>query len=587
MDYNKYKIDQLKEIVKERNIQIDGNVNKKYLVNTLEKFDKAQKALEADNVEEVEVDVEFEPEILTMEEFSNAEVKELNEIANNLSVLGRKNRNEISDTDLKIEISKTFDDYETKHLARIERLLLAKNVKIKYSDMELKEAIEFLNDRNLGITEEEINLTAESLLSGITKQQDSDEVKNFLSSINDYPLLSKDKELELGKILDEYHALAEEDKAIPRELEIRYLEARELLSLSNKRLVVSIAKKYINRGMDIIDLVMEGMLGLERAIGKYDYTTGYKFSTYATWWIRQGITRALADKSKAIRIPVHMVETINKVTKAQRELTQELGQEPTFQQIGEAVVPPMSVEEIEYIFNIAKDPILLEMPIGDDNSSLESFIEDDKHSNQNEESEKNELRRKLLELIERLPDRESEVLMYRYGLYNLDEKPYELKIQFLKEIKKMITSNTITCIQLEDIIETTDQIPEHQRQKYLGRIKQNNEKYERKINEIAKLADKEDVKSVEKREKLEAAVEEIRESNIKYIEQSIEISKEQLEILIKVQQLTENIVKPLTLEEVGMLFEVTRERIRQIETKGKRKLKAFAQKEQLGLYLNA
>ena len=501
--------------------------------------------------------------------------------------IGRKNNNIIDDITLDVNLlTELGSDYNKKHFAKIEKLLDAKNISIDYTSDELKLEISLLREDEFDIGEEEINYSIDALLKGITKPQDSDEVKNFLSSINDYPLLSKEKELELGKIIAEaYNKIQAGEKLSFFENE-KYEDARELLSLSNKRLVVSVAKKYINRGMDLIDLVMEGMLGLEKAIIKYDYSTGFKFSTYATWWVRQGITRAIADKSKVIRIPVHMVETINKVTKVQRELTQKLGQEPTYEEIGNQFDPPMTVEDVEHIFNIAKDPIPLEMPIGEDNSSLESFIEDDKHLSQFQESEKNELREKLLQIIEEIPEREGEVLLYRYGLYDLNTDLIVGKVKVLIEIKQLLEGEIITSKQLEDIILNTEFIQVQQRIKYAKRITQNNEKFIKMVDNYNKFSTKLDKKSIEKAEKAQISIEEIRTNNIVYIEKLIELAEEQIIVLNKIDELTEGVVKALTLEEVGQLFDVTRERIRQIETKGKRKLRAFADKEQLDLYIH-
>ncbi len=580
-DLKTMKVAELKELCKQKDITVPKNAKKIDVINLLENVDE-----DAESNVEVEENVE-ENELIVKNKFNVDEEKAIEKVSTYLLDVARKNSNIIADITLDVTLaSELGPNYNKMAFARIENYLNSKNVDIDYSSEELKNEISELQDVKFELVEEEINYSIDSILKGVGKKQETDEVKNFLSTINDYPLLSKEKEMELGRIIAETHAKKQAGEELTFFETEKYEDARELLSLSNKRLVVSVAKKYINRGMDLIDLVMEGMLGLEKAILKYDYETGFKFSTYATWWVRQGITRAIADKSKIIRIPVHMVETINKVTKVQRELTQSLGQEPTYEQIGRQFDPVMSVEEIEHIFDIAKDPIALEMPIGEDNSSLESFIEDDKHMTQEQESEKFELRRKLLEIIEEIPEKEGEVLLYRYGLYDLDIEPHEKKLNEIKEIKEELETEKITCPEVETRILEATELTEKQKDKYVKRISQNNEKYEKKYTDYLSLSVKTDKKSVERVKKIEKSLEQIRDTNIKYLEKIIELTEKQIEILTKINDLTGGIVKALTLEEVGQLFDVTRERIRQIETKGKRKLKAFADKEQLELYIH-
>ncbi len=581
-DLKTMKVAELKELCKQKDITVPKNAKKIDVINLLENADEEPE----NKVEDVEFNND-EDELIIKNKFNVDEEKAIEKVSTYLLDVARKNSNIIADITLDVTLaSELGPNYNKMAFARIENYLNSKNVDIDYSSEELKNEISELQDVKFELVEEEINYSIDSILKGVGKKQETDEVKNFLSTINDYPLLSKEKEMELGRIIAETHAKKQAGEELTFFETEKYEDARELLSLSNKRLVVSVAKKYINRGMDLIDLVMEGMLGLEKAILKYDYETGFKFSTYATWWVRQGITRAIADKSKIIRIPVHMVETINKVTKVQRELTQSLGQEPTYEQIGRQFDPVMSVEEIEHIFDIAKDPIALEMPIGEDNSSLESFIEDDKHMTQEQESEKFELRRKLLEIIEEIPEKEGEVLLYRYGLYDLDIEPHEKKLNEIKEIKEELETEKITCPEVEMRILEATELTEKQKDKYVKRISQNNEKYEKKYTDYLSLSVKTDKKSVERVKKIEKALEQIRDTNIKYLEKIIELTEKQIEILTKINDLTGGIVKALTLEEVGQLFDVTRERIRQIETKGKRKLKAFADKEQLELYIH-
>lgn len=225
-----------------------------------------------------------------------------------------------------------------------------------------------------------------------------DPVKIYLKDIGKVPLLSTEEEAELAKrMLD-----GDED-------------AKQKLSEANLRLVVSIAKRYVGRGMLFLDLIQEGNLGLMKAVEKFDYTKGFKFSTYATWWIRQAITRAIADQARTIRIPVHMVETINRQVRAQRALLQELGREPTPEEIGEYMgIPAEKVVEIQ---KIAQDPVSLETPIGEEEDShLVDFIEDTKTIAPGDMAAQSMLREQLIAALHKLTPREEKVIRLRYGL---------------------------------------------------------------------------------------------------------------------------------------------------------------------------
>ena len=225
-----------------------------------------------------------------------------------------------------------------------------------------------------------------------------DPVRMYLREIGKIPLLSFDEELELAK------RVINGDE-----------EAKQKLAESNLRLVVSIAKKYVGRGMLFLDLIQEGNMGLIKAVEKFDYTKGYKFSTYATWWIRQAITRAIADQARTIRIPVHMVETINKLIRTSRHLLQQLGREPTPEEIAKEM--DMSVEKVMEIQKIAQDPVSLETPIGEeDDSHLGDFIQDEDSPAPQDAASYTLLREQLEEVMKTLTPREAKVLRLRFGL---------------------------------------------------------------------------------------------------------------------------------------------------------------------------
>ncbi len=225
-----------------------------------------------------------------------------------------------------------------------------------------------------------------------------DPVRMYLKEIGKVPLLSAEEEIELAKRMEE----GDED-------------AKKRLAEANLRLVVSIAKRYVGRGMLFLDLIQEGNLGLIKAVEKFDYTKGYKFSTYATWWIRQAITRAIADQARTIRIPVHMVETINKLIRVSRQLLQELGREPTPEEI--AVEMNMPVERVREILKISQEPVSLETPIGEEEDShLGDFIQDDNVPAPADAATQMLLREQLGEVLETLTEREQKVLRLRFGL---------------------------------------------------------------------------------------------------------------------------------------------------------------------------
>ena len=232
-----------------------------------------------------------------------------------------------------------------------------------------------------------------------------DSVKLYLREIGKIPLLSQEEEFELAQKI--IHGNEKEKK-----------RAKDKMAESNMRLVVSIAKRYSGRGLDFLDLIQEGNTGLLRAVEKFDPDKGFKFSTYATWWIRQAITRAIADQARTIRIPVHMVETINKVLRTQRRLTQELNREPTSEEIGKAM--DMDADKIEYVMKIKQDIASLDASVGrdgeDDDSSLGDFIEDEDRVSPEDSAATQLLKEHSAEILSTLTDREQKIIKMRFGI---------------------------------------------------------------------------------------------------------------------------------------------------------------------------
>ena len=256
-----------------------------------------------------------------------------------------------------------------------------------------------------------------------------DPVRMYLKEIGKVNLLSSDEEIELAQAMDAGNAAKEQlaelqaaGEEIPAEVQAELDKAikkgeraKQRLAEANLRLVVSIAKRYVGRGMQFLDLIQEGNLGLIKAVEKFDYTKGYKFSTYATWWIRQAITRAIADQARTIRIPVHMVETINKVIRVSRQLLQELGHDPTPEEIAEEMSMP--VERVREILKIAQEPVSLETPIGEEEDShLGDFIPDEDASEPSEAASYTLLKEQLIDVLDTLTPREEKVLKLRFGL---------------------------------------------------------------------------------------------------------------------------------------------------------------------------
>ena len=244
-------------------------------------------------------------------------------------------------------------------------------------------------------------ITDDTLVENITLSKDikiNDPVRMYLKEIGRIPLLTSDEEFENAR-----RALEGDE------------EAKRILAESNLRLVVSIAKRYVGRGMLFLDLIQEGNIGLMKAVDKFDPEKGYKFSTYATWWIRQAITRALADQARTIRVPVHMVETINKLARVQRQLTQDLNREPTDEEIAKKL--GISVDKVREVYKISQDPVSLETPIGEeDDSHLGDFIRDERTVSPEEYATEELLKEELAGVLLTLTDREEKVLRLRFGL---------------------------------------------------------------------------------------------------------------------------------------------------------------------------
>ena len=347
----------------------------------------------------------------------NTSKKELN------NKLSKENKEEIKNKQNNEDSKETTEDEKLDKLIKKAK----KNGKITYGDLadqlgdisteEMEKAlaaiekngISLSNDDDVEFGDEEPNLEDLDSIEEITTEElkvddnlegikIDDPVRMYLREIGKIPLLTYDQELELAKKILEGNE-----------------DAKKKLTESNLRLVVSIAKKYIGRGMSFLDLIQEGNMGLIKAVEKFDYTKGYKFSTYATWWIRQAITRSIADQARTIRIPVHMVETINRLLRTSRHLLQQNGREPTPEEL--AAEMDMPVERVVEIQKIAQDPVSLETPIGEENDShLGDFIKDDDTPSPQDAASETMLREQLNDIMKTLTPREAKVLRLRFGL---------------------------------------------------------------------------------------------------------------------------------------------------------------------------
>ena len=314
-----------------------------------------------------------------------------------------------------VEEIKTLDERKSKLLALGKKQgfvtyeQLADQLKgLEVDSDTLDELYNFLVEADIDIVSEDGSddvsaeeITQDMSIENLTLSKDvkiNDPVRMYLKEIGRINLLTSDEEFEYAKRAEEGDE-----------------EAKRMLAESNLRLVVSIAKRYVGRGMLFLDLIQEGNIGLMKAVDKFDPTKGYKFSTYATWWIRQAITRAIADQARTIRVPVHMVETINKLARVQRQLTQELNREPTDEEIAKKL--GITVDKVREVYKISQDPVSLETPIGEeDDSHLGDFIRDERTMGPEEYATVEMLKEELKGVLSTLTEREEKVLRLRFGL---------------------------------------------------------------------------------------------------------------------------------------------------------------------------
>lgn len=340
-----------------------------------------------------------------------------NQIIEDLVKIGNDNNDIV--TVSQFEAQEYIVDLSEDDIEEIKQKLTLMGIEIEEEDEIEREKID-IDDEDLDLDEddddeeddEEIvkDSEKEPLLenaTNLTSVNVDDPVKMYLKEIGKIPLLTGEEEVELAK-----------------RMEAGDVRAKRRLAETNLRLVVSIAKRYVGRGMQFLDLIQEGNMGLMKAVDKFDYTRGFKFSTYATWWIRQAITRAIADQARTIRIPVHMVETINKLVRVQRQLIQELGRDPTNEEIAEEM--GIEVSRVREVRKIAQEPVSLETPIGEEEDShLGDFIEDETAIAPDEAANYTMLREQLAEILMTLTERERKVLELRFGL--IDGTPRTLE----------------------------------------------------------------------------------------------------------------------------------------------------------------
>lgn len=333
------------------------------------------------------------------------------EILEDLKIKGEDNANVLSQS--QVNSHESISQLEDEELEDLSDMLLEAGIEIiEDPDIEIEEiddSDDEEDDQDVDdMDDEELSAEAEA-----EEEAERERLKQNAASVAanvDDPVKMYLKEIGKVELLT-----AEEEVALAKRIEAGDVTAKRELASANLRLVVSIAKKYVGRGLSFLDLIQEGNMGLMKAVDKFDYTKGFKFSTYGTWWIRQAITRAIADQARTIRIPVHMVETINKLVRIQRQLVQELGRDPTNLEIAQEM--EISEEKVREVKKIAQDPVSLETPIGEEeDSQLGDFIEDETVIAPEEAADFTMLRDELSKILDGLSDREKKVLQLRFGL---------------------------------------------------------------------------------------------------------------------------------------------------------------------------
>ena len=350
---------------------------------------KADEAVAAKKPKKSKKEEAAQPE-LSEEEQARIIQEKFMEKCRGILAIARKKKNVLDYKEIMDYFQDT--DFEADKMEKVFEFLEGCNIDVKMNDDDgdVEDDIILSDEDDIDI--EKIDL---SVPDGIGLE---DPVRMYLKEIGKVPLLSAEEEIEYAQRMEEGDE-----------------EAKKRLAEANLRLVVSIAKRYVGRGMQFLDLIQEGNLGLIKAVEKFDYRKGYKFSTYATWWIRQAITRAIADQARTIRIPVHMVQTINKLVRVQRQLLQELGREPSPEEIAETMDIP--VERVREIQKISQEPVSLETPIGEEEDShLGDFIQDDNVPVPAEAAASTLLKEQLVEVLGTLTDREQKVLRLRFGM---------------------------------------------------------------------------------------------------------------------------------------------------------------------------
>ena len=369
---------------------LEENVKETKEEKTTEKKTPAKKAAakKTTKKDEIKEEVKEETENSDADDAEAQEAKFWEKIEGILAI-AKKKKNVLDYQEIMTYFQDT--DFEADRMEKVFEILELKKVDVRMNDVPDEDEDIILDDED-EIDIEKIDL---SVPDGIGLD---DPVRMYLKEIGKVPLLSATEEIELAK------RMADGDQ-----------EAKKKLAEANLRLVVSVAKRYVGRGMLFLDLIQEGNLGLIKAVEKFDYRKGFKFSTYATWWIRQAITRAIADQARTIRIPVHMVETINKLVRVQRQLLQELGREPSPEEIAENMDIP--VERVREIQKISQEPVSLETPIGEEEDShLGDFIQDDNVPVPAEAAASTLLKEQLVEVLGTLTEREQKVLRLRFGM---------------------------------------------------------------------------------------------------------------------------------------------------------------------------